>query len=92
MNTFITTLFAFLLAIGAGNTMAAKGGKGHGAGGVAEEQASEMGMEKGKRYAGSKEKKVKEGEDENEGEGAAEGEELKKEKKAKKEKKPKKNK
>ena len=54
--------------------------KGHGAGGVRDENASEMGLEKGKAWAGSKEKKIK----------REAGEEKEKEKKPKKDKKVKK--
>ncbi|MES9937301.1 MAG: hypothetical protein ABW153_12715 [Sedimenticola sp.] len=83
MKTVIAGLMALALVVfGIGSATAAKGGKGHGAGGIAEEKASEMGLEKGKRYAGSKEKKSRE-EDE---------EKPKKEKKEKKEKKSKKGK
>ncbi|MET0093007.1 MAG: hypothetical protein ABW120_05710 [Sedimenticola sp.] len=86
MKTVIAGLMALALVVfGIGSATAAKGDKGHGAGGVAEEQASEMGLEKGKRYAGSKEKKSKE-------EGEEKLKKEKKEKKAKKEKKSKKGK
>lgn len=63
--------------------------KGHGAGGMRDEHASEMGLEKGKAWAGTKEKKVKEGADEIE---EAESSEIEEGRKAKKEKKTKKEK
>lgn len=69
-----------------------KGKKGHGAGGVRDDHASEMGMEKGKAWAGSKEKKVKEKDKGNEEGDSSEIEGDKKGKKEKKEEKEKKTK
>lgn len=64
--------------------------KGHGAGGVRDDHASEMGIEKGNAWAGAKEKKVKE-DSEEAGEGKQNKEKKqKKVKKVKKEKKAKK--
>lgn len=69
-------LTVFLLMMLLTLPVVAKQGNGKGAGGARTEHASEMGMEKGKAWAGSKEKKEKE----------------EKEKEEKKEKKSKKNK
>ncbi|WP_135607084.1 hypothetical protein [Solemya velesiana gill symbiont] len=52
MKQIMVILMVLVFVVfGAGTASAAKGGNGHGAGGVAADQANEMGMEKGKRYA-----------------------------------------
>ena len=70
-------LTVFLLMMLLTLPVVAKQDKGNSAGGARSEHASEMGMEKGKAWAGSKEKKTKEEAEEK----------VKKEKKEKKEKK-----
>ena len=75
MKNFSLFLLMLLLSF----PVIAKQDKGKGAGGVRDDHAGEMGLEKGEAWAGSKEKKEKE-------------EKVKKEKKKKKEKKSKKNK
>ncbi len=73
MRRFILLVVVLILSF----PIVAKQDKGKGAGGVRVDHASDMGVEKGKAWAGSKEKEAKE-------------EKVKKEKKAKKEKKEKK--
>lgn len=63
--------------------------KGHGAGGVRDDHASETGIEKAKAWAGTKEKKVKEATEEIEDHESSEKEGNKKAKKEKKNKKSK---
>ena len=70
----------------------AKNDKENKAGGMRDDHVSEMGMEKGKAYAGTKEKKEKDDEEELEGEKEKKEKKAKKEKKSKKEKKVKKSK
>ena len=70
-------LVVFIMALVLAFPVVAKQGKGKGAGGVRENQASEVGLEKGKAWAGTKEKKVKE-------ESEEEGKKPKKEKKSRK--------
>ena len=56
-------IIVFIIAIFLTLPISAKQGEekqGYGAGGVRDDHASEMGVEKGKAWAGSKEKKVKE--------------------------------
>jgi hypothetical protein len=53
--SFPIVLSALLVA--AGSAIADEEKKGHGAGGVRAEHASEQGLDKGKAWAGSKEKK-----------------------------------
>ena len=76
MQKIIVLIIALVFAL----PISAKQGeekKGHGAGDVRDENASEMGIEKAKAWAGSKEKKVKE-------ENLNEEQKPKKDKKAKK--------
>ena len=77
----LTTILAVVLAISFATGAAADDERkqGHGAGGVRADHASEKGMEKGKAWAGTREKED-------------EGEKPKKEKKERKEKKEKKQK
>ena len=77
----LTTILALVLAISFATGAAAddERKKGHGAGGVRAEHASEKGMEKGKAWAGTREKEDEE-------------QKPKKEKKEKKEKKQKRDK
>jgi hypothetical protein len=78
MKKFSLFLLMLLLSL----PVIAKQDKGKGTGGVRDDHASEMGLEKGEAWAGSKEKKVKkESEDK-----VKKEEKVKKEKKAKKEK------
>jgi len=77
---FLTLICALLFV--AGTSAADEEKKGHGAGGVRADHASEQGLEKGKAWAGSKENKDK----------SAQDKEEKHEKKQKKEKKEKKEK
>ena len=56
--TLLMVVLASSLAI-SGSVLADEKTKGHGAGGVRADHASERGLEKGKAWAGSKEKKDK---------------------------------
>ena len=84
-------LFVFLIVVLMTFPVIAKDDKGNKAGGKRAEHASEMGLEKGKAYAGQKEGVVEKPEKEEKQE-KEEKEEKEKEKKQKKEKKDKKSK
>ena len=90
MKNVIRLLLVLMISFGlVGVSMAAKGGKGQGAGGVRTDHVSETGMEKGKAWAGEKEKNEKDEKDEKEKKEKNEKKENN-EKKEKKEKKGKK--
>jgi Pin2-interacting protein X1 len=93
MQTFMKLLLVLMIsALMSGVAFAEKGGKGKGAGGARGDHVSDMGMEKGKAYAGSKrDSEASEDDDSDDDEGKKEKKE-KKEKKAKKEKNEKKGK
>jgi len=76
-------LFVIFMVLFLSMPVLAKKDKENKAGGMRDEHVSEMGMEKGKAYAGSKEKKDKDDDEE------VKGKKEKKEKKAKKDKKSK---
>ena len=88
MKKLVVILIALLMAL----PVIAKEDKGHKAGGMRDEHASEMGLEKGKAYAGTKEKAETLVEEEEEDKEGKEDKEKKKEKKEKKEMKQKKEK
>ena len=79
MKLMTISVLALAMSFAAGASAGNEGKKGYGAGGVRADHASEKGMEKGKAWAGSREKEDKE-------------EKPKKEKREKKEKKEKRNK
>ena len=56
MQTLTKLFMILVISLGmSGIALAEKGGKGKGAGGARAEHASDMGLEKGKAYAGNKE-------------------------------------
>ena len=60
MRPFIKLVTALVLVLGMSSVgLAEKGGKGKGAGGARGDHVSDMGMEKGKAYAGEKEEEDK---------------------------------